>query len=217
MIGTTGAQGSPGSAGSPGAQGIQGNIGATGPPGVTGSTGATGVVGGTGPTGTTGAAGATGTSGTTGSSGATGATGPPAQSNVADFFALMPPDNAATVAPGTPVQFPQDGPSAGVIARLNASAFVLPNVGIYRVTFSVSVTEAGQLVLTLNGAELPSSVFGRATGTSQIAGDALVQTTTPNSVVSVNNPTGESTALTITPLAGGTDPATASLVIEQVD
>ena len=30
----------------------------------------------------------------------------------ADFYALMPPDNAATVAPGTDVSFPEDGPSS---------------------------------------------------------------------------------------------------------
>lgn len=29
----------------------------------------------------------------------------------ADFYALMPPDNAATVAPGADVSFPQDGPT----------------------------------------------------------------------------------------------------------
>ena len=33
----------------------------------------------------------------------------------ADFFALMPPDNAATVAPGTDVSFPQDGPTSGTV------------------------------------------------------------------------------------------------------
>lgn len=30
--------------------------------------------------------------------------------NFADFYTLMPPDNAATVSPGTDVSFPQDGP-----------------------------------------------------------------------------------------------------------
>jgi len=35
----------------------------------------------------------------------------------ADFYALMPPDNAATVAPGTDVSFPQDGPNSGTGRR----------------------------------------------------------------------------------------------------
>ena len=31
----------------------------------------------------------------------------------ADFYALMPPDNSATVTPGTDVSFPQDDPNSG--------------------------------------------------------------------------------------------------------
>jgi hypothetical protein len=129
----------------------------------------------------------------------------------------MPPDNSATVAIGAAVQFPEDGPTSGTIVRLGPSTFELPNISTYHVAFSVSVNEAGQLVLKLNGSELAYTVYGRATGTSQIAGDALVQTTTVNSVLSVNNPAGEAAALTITPLAGGTDPAAASLVIERLN
>ena len=126
-------------------------------------------------------------------------------------------DAAGPVAPGTAVTFPQDGPTSGTIVRLGASTFDLPNIGTYRVAFSVSVTEAGQLVLDLNGAELAYTVYGRATGTSQIAGVALVTTATVNSVLAIHNPAGESTALTITPLAGGTDPAVASLVIDELN
>jgi len=69
--------------------------------------------------------------------------------NFADFYALMPPDNAATVAPGT----------------------------------------------------------------SQIVGMALVETTVINSILTVRNPAGNPTALGITPLAGGTRPVSAHLVI----
>ena len=128
----------------------------------------------------------------------------------------MPPDNATPVAAGDAVAFPQDGPTSGTIIRLGAGTFNLPNTGTYRVAFSASVTEAGQLVLALNGSELAYTVYGRATGTSEIAGEALVTTTTVNSVLSVNNPAGESTALTITPLAGGTDPVVASLTIDEL-
>ena len=60
------------------------------------------------------------------------------------------------------------------------STFVLPSIAVYRVAFSVPVEEAGQLVLTLNGSELPYTVTGRATGTSAIAGEALVRTTAPS-------------------------------------
>lgn len=46
--------------------------------------------------------------------------------NYADFYALMPPDNAATVAPGTDVSFPEDGPNSGTdISRTGADSFNL--------------------------------------------------------------------------------------------
>lgn len=128
----------------------------------------------------------------------------------------MPPDNAATVAPGADVNFPHDGPTSGTIVRTGASTFILPAVGTYRVAFSVPIVESGQLVLTLNGSELAYTVTGRAASSSAIAGEALVQTTTAGSVLTVRNPSGESDALTVQPLAGGTDPVSATLTIEQL-
>ena len=43
--------------------------------------------------------------------------------NYADFYALMPPDNAASVAPGTAVSFPQNG----VISSTDMPAFLVEN------------------------------------------------------------------------------------------
>jgi hypothetical protein len=129
----------------------------------------------------------------------------------------MPPDNAATVAPGTDVSFPQDGPTNGAgIARTGPSTFNLAVIGVYEVLFHVSVSEAGQLILTLNGADLAYTVVGRATGTTQLIGRAFLRTTTINSTLTVRNPAGNPTALTITPLAGGTRPVSAHLVITQI-
>ena len=135
---------------------------------------------------------------------------------LSDFFALMPGDNSATVAPGTPVMFPQNGPTSGLITRLNASQFLLSTVGTYYVQFQVSVGEPGQLAVSINGAEVANTVVGRATGTSQIVGTSFVTTTTPNSILEIINPAGNSTALTITPVAGGTHPVSAHLVIIRV-
>ena len=131
----------------------------------------------------------------------------------------MPPDNPATVAPGTDVPFPQDGPvSAGAgILRFSPSDFVLANIGTYQVLFQVSVDEAGQLELTLNGSAVAYTVVGRATGTSQIVGMALVQTTTAETILTVRNPAGNSTALTIAPLAGGASPVSAHLLITRIE
>ncbi len=184
-----------GPAGPQGAEGARGSTGADGTPGPQGDPGRTGPQGDPGPTGRTGPAGTT---------------------EFAEFFALMPPDNAATVAPGTDVDFPQDGPSSGTITRTGPDTFDLAEIGTYRVAFNVSVSEAGQLILTLDGADLAYTVTGRATGTSQITGESLVETTSANSILTVRNPAGNSTALTITPLAGGTRPVSASLIVEQL-
>ena len=52
----------------------------------------------------------------------------------ADFYALMPPDNAAPVAPGADVSFPQDGPNSGSgISRVSAIEFDLEEIGTYQV------------------------------------------------------------------------------------
>lgn len=156
-----------------------------------------------------------------GPAGETGPAGPQGPAggvlNFADFYALMPPDNAATVAPGTDVSFPQDGPNSGSdIARTGPSSFNLAQIGTYQVLFQVSVTEAGQLILTLNGEDLEYTVVGRATGASQIIGMAIVTTTVINSVLTVRNPAGNAAALTITPVAGGPRPVSAHLVITQI-
>ena len=188
---------------------------------VPGGVGTTGPEGPAGPPGPVGAQGPTGPQGPPGSIGPVGPVGPagPAGSGIAaQFFALMPPDNAANVAPGTDVNFPQDGPNTDLtsITRTGPSAFNLAQVGIYRVSFQVPVTEAGQLILTLNGADLAYTVAGRATGTSQIVETVLIQSTSVNSILTVRNPAGNPTALTITPLAGGTRPVAASMLIEFV-
>ena len=82
--------------------------------------------------------------------------------------------------------------------------------------FQVSVTEPAQLILTLNGADLAYTVVGRATGTNQVVGMSLVNATVINSILTVRNPAGNSTALTITPVAGGTRPVSAHLVVTQI-
>lgn len=210
-----GPQGAPGVEGPAGPAGATGAPGPQGPSGPSGSTGSTGPRGATGPEGATGAPGPQGVQGIPGVPGAPGADG---SSESALFFALMPPDNAATVAVGADVQFPQDGPTTAptVITRLTASQFLLTEIGVYRVSFQVSVSEAGQLILTLDGADLAYTVTGRATGTTYITTTTLVQTTIINQVLTVRNPAGNSTALTVTPLAGGTRPVSATLLIDLV-
>ena len=232
-VGPQGPAGIAGPAGPQGPAGVAGPVGPQGPTGETGPVGPQGPAGETGPAGPQGPAGIAGPAGPQGPAGETGPAGPqgpvgetgpvgpqgPAGGvlSYADFYALMPPDNSATVAPGTDVSFPQDGPNSGSgIARSGPSAFTLAEIGTYQVLFQVSVTEAGQLILTLNGEDLPYTVAGRATGVSQIVGMAIVETTVTDSVLTVRNPEGTAAALTITPLAGGTRPVSAHLVITQI-
>lgn len=179
--------------------GVDGAAGLPGAQGIAGEAGIPGAIGLTGPTGATGADGASGLGLTT----------------FGNFYALMPGDNADTVAPGTAVDFPQDGPSSGLI-RSSASEFVLPAIGTYEIGWQVSVSEPGQLVLALNSVELAQTVVGRATGSSQIVGNTLITTTAVNSILSVRNPTGNAAALTITPIAGGTHPVSATLTIKRI-
>jgi hypothetical protein len=247
QVGTTGAAGVPGTNGVNGAQGAAGTNGTNGTNGAPGPQGLTGPQGliwlGTWSGATTYAVNdATQFNGTSyisiqagaghepdtspaywsvlaqvGTTGAPGANGSGGAIAFSDFYALMPPDNAATVAPGTDVSFPEDGPTSGSsITRTGPFTFTLSTIGTYQITFQVSVNEPGQLILTLNGAAQAYTAVGRATGTSQIVGVSLVSTTVVNSLITVRNPAGNSTALTITPLAGGTSPVSAHLVITQI-
>ena len=159
-----------------------------------------------------------GPQGETGPAGPQGEVGPAGEiANFADFYGIMPPDNADTIAPGSDVSFPQDGPtSASTITRSSDSSFSLSEIGTYLIFFQVNITEAGQLVLTINDEEIPYTVVGSATGTDQITGISIIQTTIATSILSVRNPTNNPAALTITPTAGGTQPVSAHLVIIQL-
>jgi hypothetical protein len=90
--------------------------------------------------------------GPAGPAGPPGPPGPTSTSNYADLYALMPPDNTATIAVDADDEFPSDGPSSSTkITRVSPSSFNLASVGSYLIQFQVSVSEAGKLILTLNG------------------------------------------------------------------
>lgn len=142
--------------------------------------------------------------------------------NGAMFFALMPGDNAAPVAAGGAVQFPQDGPSYGANppARTGPSSFQVPVAGTYEVSFQASTTEAGALQLWAGAAGLtvvPESTCRRATGTSIITNTVLLGLQAGD-IISVRNPASQATAQTLTPAAGGeaADPTSATLTIVRV-
>jgi hypothetical protein len=120
---------------------------------------------------------------------------------------------AAHTAPGTGrVPFPQNGPAAGGIVRVDASSFTLPATGTYKVTATVHTTEPGQLQLEINGVPQPQTTSGNQNPT---AGghthtiDAIITTGAPNAELAVINPAGNTPALTITPADGASTHANA--------
>lgn len=216
--GPRGLTGPQGPEGAPGPQGPQGIAGVPGPAGPQGAAGVAGPIGPQGPQGETGPIGPQGPQGEPGPAGPQGEPGPAGGVlGFANFYALMPADNPDPIVAGADVSFPQDGPISGTsITRSSNSSFTLADPGVYQVLFQVSAAEAGQLVLTLNGAELPYTVVGRETGATQIVGMALVQTIAADSVLTVRNPEGTGGSLTLTPSAGGTEPVSAQLIITQL-
>jgi hypothetical protein len=165
--------------------------------------------------------GAAGIGGIPGIAGTAGISGAPAIFDFSDFYALMPGDNAATVAPSTAVSFPQTGPTNGIITRLSDTQFLLPFVGTYKVYFQVSVTPAAgtgaQLELRLNGTPVANSVAGQNVGTGQVTGMSLITTTVAGSVLEVINAVGNAAALIITPVAGGPTSVSAHLVVLRIN
>lgn len=137
----------------------------------------------------------------------------------ADFYALMPSDNAGIVFPGQAIQFPQNSASSGTgIFRSGTSTFILQDIGSYEIMFAVSVTEPAQLMVSLNGTPLTYTAVGRGSGTTQIVGMSIITTSVINSTLSVINSNTSPAAITITPNAGGSGlaPVSAHLMIKKL-
>jgi hypothetical protein len=187
----------------------------TGPIGLPGLIGPIGLTGDIGPIGLTGDVGPIGLPGLPGAIGPVGPIGATGQSGVfsaANYYLITP---AAPIIPGASIIFSNDGPAFGTdITRISGANFNLQTIGIYQVFFQASITESGQLSILLNG--IPTLIVGRATGTCQIVSLSLIQTVIPNSILSIVNPVTETTALTLTPFAGGTSQVSAHLVITRI-
>jgi Collagen triple helix repeat (20 copies) len=231
--GLPGPTGLPGPAGSPGLTGSPGSIGATGPAGSPGTNGMNGSPGAIGPQGLAGAVGPTGSPGSIGPTGPTGSPGPVGPTgatgqgffSIARYFGMAPGDYPATVAINASFPFPKNGVSIGTdVVRIGPAEFNLVSTGIYLITWQMSVNEPGQITLwtgistgshpVVTG-RIPDSCVGRATGTSQITGNALIITSFLDTHISVVNDASPA-ALTVTPLAGGTEAVTAWLTVCRV-
>ena len=193
--------------------GPQGPIGPRGPQGIAGPQGPQGpqgIAGWRGPQGPQGIAGPQGATGPAGPTGATGATGP--QGPVG-----LPADNAVAIAPGEDVAFPEQSFIGSTsITRTTDSSFTFTEAGIYLVLFHAAVSEAAQLVLTVDGTELSYTVSGTDSPLSQITGLSVISAG-ENSVLTVSNPASATTSVTLTPSAGGASAVSAHLTIIRLE
>lgn len=141
----------------------------------------------------------------------------PYTTSYADFYALMPTDNVSSIDVSGNVAFPRNGPSSNSdITRVSSTQFNLGPIGTYQVAFSVPIDISGQLVVTLNNTELPSTVVGRLAINTPIAGQVIVTTAVVNSVLTIRNPVGSLNALPVSAYAGGVIPVSAHLVITRL-
>ena len=252
--GATGPQGDTGATGPQGDTGVTGPQGSTGPQGNTGSTGPQGDTGSTGPQGNTGSTGPQGNTGSTGPQGDTGAAGTSAVTEFASFFGMPAgPGNVGvndypatiaisaagpSVAAGSAINFPRAMvPATGGIvindpgvAQSDNTEFLLPSVGVYRITWHISSDGPAQWCLWVSTLPSPApgglfnphtvalgtpSQIGQATGTSQLTGDFLFDNTVANSVIQIRN-FASPAATTVTPLPGGTQAQAAVLIIQRL-
>lgn len=113
-----------------------------------------------------------------------------------------------TIAGSGRLPFPRAGvsvPLVNGITSIDGSSFNLADVGTYEVSWSVQTTELGQWQIELNGLALDNTVLvdqNPTSGGHPVSGMFLITTTVADSVLAIINPTGNSTALTITPADG---------------
>ena len=108
--------------------------------------------------------------------------------------------------------FSEDGPNnAAGITRTATDTFQLTNPGIYLVQFDVYATDPCPLILTLNQEEIPYTLATSLTG--QISGMSLVTVDSENAVLTVRNPTDNTTQLTIEAQTGSAGPVSHLIIV----
>ena len=228
----TGATGVPGITGPTGPTGNTGNTGNTGATGlsITGATGSPGITGPTGPTGNTGN---TGPTGPTGLQGATGPTGIGITGNagiVTSGLFTQLGSQPETVAPGQPFTYTTTilaSPDVLVSTAVfnppftaSGTVFTLVNVGRYEVNYQMVYPTDGGVVLYL-GATIPTmlplayTMIGK-TPDGAVSGSVIIETTTPNSFLSVNAAAGNAAAIGIPPNSSTSNASSTTVTIKRI-
>jgi hypothetical protein len=131
----------------------------------------------------------------------------------------MPNDNSGNILPGENINFPLDGPIIGTdISRFSPFSpydFSISTVGYYQILFQVNISEAGQLVVVLNGNEIAYTIVGKSNLMSQIVGMCIIYVDQP-SILNIRNPINSLSSLEITPNVGGSNPVSAHLLITRL-
>lgn len=100
---------------------------------------------------------------------------------------------------GDAIPFACNGNSNNIIKRSSPSKFILPTSGIYEINFEASISTPGKMVITINGVEIKYSIVEKYKDNNQINGMALIHTTSPNSILCINNPIKDTMPLMLIP------------------
>jgi hypothetical protein len=164
----------------------------------------------------------------------------PGNVGVNDYPATIAASGAGPAVAGlSAINFPRlSVPISGSISINNPGAaqtdnteFLLPSIGVYHVTWHISVDEAAQFSLWISTTANPApggqfidlvtalgtpGHIGQATGTSQFYGDVVFRNTVAGSVIQVRNYASSGGTVTVTPLPGGTQAQAVVLIIQRL-
>ena len=133
--------------------------------------------------------------------------------NYTNVYALMPTDNSTAIASGASIAFPRQGPVSGTgFVQVSPTQLTLPHIGTYEVTVNAVINVPAQLIATLNGAPVASTVTGKDISGSNLQGSFLITTLLPNSILTIQN--ASAGAITLVAAAGGTNPVSAQLIVK---
>lgn len=126
-----------------------------------------------------------------------------------------------TVAIGAAFPFDTDGPVTAGFAHTASpvpavsSPITILNAGTYKVDFTVTVAEARQIALYLNGAVVLSTIYGQATGTSVTTGVAIIDVAAGD-VLTLRNHLSAAALTLVTPSGGTANNTTNSITILKI-
>ena len=110
-----------------------------------------------------------------------------------NFYGLSPNDYPSQINLNEFIPFANNQILVGDLVRSNLSSFNLVNPGTYQVQYQISVREACTIILNLNipslgtSLDLPHTLTRKNSQDSYINGSFLIQTNTPNNILSVKN------------------------------